>query len=89
MATEAEVLAGKRVKAFMDDPAVQAAFARVEERTYRILVSAPTPNDPAAAEAWARGRVLDLLRAELRGVVDAGSRASATQSLQRSLDLPR
>jgi hypothetical protein len=64
------VLDGNRVAQYLSDPAVMAAFERLEHRYYARFKSAVTPD--GRTEAWACARVMDDIRAEMRAIVDNG-----------------
>jgi hypothetical protein len=76
---------GNRVAQFLADPTVQEAFDRLERRVYTQFKSSLTPE--TRLEAWAKARVIDELKIELRAVVD--SSVLETSKLQKQERLGR
>jgi hypothetical protein len=66
---------GQRVAQFLADPAVAEAFDRVERRAFNQFKSSLTAD--TRTEAWAKARVIDELKIELRAVVDSGTLESS------------
>lgn len=75
MTEEQEIAAGQRVAALLGDEAVKEAFDRLEKTYYASFKNADTRD--ARDSAWAKARVLDDVRQELRVVVDRGATADA------------
>ncbi len=66
---------GERVRALLEDPAVQGALADVRERLHAEWVKAPTTE--LREEIWQRRRGMELALSELRSIVTTGKLAQS------------
>jgi len=67
-------LDGRRMREFLKDDVVQAAFAVLKERSYKEFLLAHDADERLAAQA--KALVLDEFVVALQSVADAGERAS-------------
>lgn len=80
MAEEQEIRDGERVAAFLADPAVQAAFERLDKRLYEQF---KTGKNPAAREAaWAQASALAMLQTELKATISNGEMAAHARTVR-------
>jgi TusA-related sulfurtransferase len=78
---EQELIAdGERIKAFLEDPAVQRALKAIEEKAMKEIVEAKQPEDLAGP--WARLKAVTEFQAELRVTIDRGIYAARQQKAQ-------
>lgn len=73
MSQEQQIIDGARVQAFLDDPSVQAAFAKVREDAFKTFLGATKAEERETAHAIASAA--EKLQQVLRATVDSGVRA--------------
>lgn len=66
-----QIDAGARVRAFVQDVAVQAAITRMATKNYELFKQAKSPEE--LFQASARGSLLDAFIAELQVTIDRGA----------------
>ncbi len=71
-----EVDDAKRVGELLQDPAVESAFARIEEETIREWRESRSLGEASQSDAWCRLRAIEDLKHKLRSVVTTGEIAA-------------
>lgn len=84
---EQDIRDGARVKAFLEDPLIAAAFARVDDRAIADIREAKSTESLVLAQA--KLRALADVRLELRRVVDSGEHASTIKTQRERTLRPR
>ena len=73
MTLEQEAQDGERVKQFLGDDAIKAAFARIDTLMFGKFKDAQT--EEQRLRAWAVAQAVDEIQREMRVVVSTGERA--------------
>lgn len=87
MSEEKAITDGQRLKNFLEDEVVRAAFGRLEQSYFAEFQNADTP--AVRESVWAKQKALMDLARELRATVDRGTRAAADKARRERNNLKR